>query len=269
VTSIFTHIYMKSKHEGMSDRMQIQGLYDERDIEISTSTISFDSDNSPRSIIDELDDIYTHRSHARCIHLTYLTLLSMTFGVIYWMSYWLIFNRCENLVSLQSNSFSCKLVFIFQILTFISISLSPLFFILMIISWITFSCRNPIDPIRNEFIGFRLEGNQWENQINSYYKNQKNFFHFCSYRKRKELINRDYGYIILSPHGIILDEFFLLNSRINNGILIDNGRILKLDFKGCYKTEIFIYLPGDIINQQAWKDFMQKINIHDTLPSRC
>jgi len=264
------------KHGGIrnpTDLVQIQGLDDEREISTSLSTISFDFDNFPGSVIDDLDQIYTHRYHKRCITLTHLTLISMTFGVISWMIYWLIYNRCEKLLSLEFNSFICKFVFIFEILIFTFLSLSAIFFILMIIFWIRFSCQNPIDPIRNNFHAFKLEGNQWKDQLEYYFKQKTTCFHFLYFRKRKKLIERNFGYIILSPHGIIFDELFLLTSPkhiIFNGTLIGNGRILKLELKQYLKSEILIYLPEEIINQEAIEEFMQilKINIEVNRPAR-
>jgi len=264
------------KHGGIrnpTDLVQIQGLDDEREISTSLSTISFDFDNFPGSVIDDLDQIYTHRYHKRCITLTHLTLISMTFGVISWMIYWLIYNRCEKLLSIEFNSFLCKFVFIFEILIFTFLSLSAIFFIFMIIFWIRFSCQNPIDPIRNNFHAFKLEGNQWKNQLDYYFEHKTTCFHFLYFRKRKELIQRNFGYIILSPHGIIFDELFLLTSPkhiIINGALIDNGRILKLELKQYLKGEILIYLPEEIINQEAIEEFMQilKINIEVNRPAR-
>jgi hypothetical protein len=139
----------------------------------------------------------------------------------------------------------------------------------MIIFWIIFSCTNPIDRIRNDFIGFRLEGNQWKHQLDYYFKKKKTCFQCCSYQKRKKLIDRNFGYIILSTHGIIFDELFLLSSHkhiLINGILIDNGRILKLVFKNCFKNEILIYLPDQIINQEVFQEVAKILKIN-LLPS--
>jgi hypothetical protein len=246
---------------------QIQGLDDERELSISILTNSIDGDNFPRSVIDDLNEIYTHRYHKRCINITYLTLISMAFGVIFWMFYWLAYGYCKEFPSIEADSFSCKSAFIFEILTCFSLSLSPFLFVLMIIFWIIFSCKNPIDEIRNDFIGFKLEGNQWENQLNYYFKIKTNCFQFCLNKKRKELIHRNFGYIILSSHGIIFDELFLITSDKNiliNGILINNRRILKLEFKNYFKDQLLIYLPEQLINQEILEEFIKilKININ-------
>jgi hypothetical protein len=265
------------QHEGVrnpTNRVQIQGVEDERELSTSTSTItSIDFEHFPSSIIDYLDEIYSHRRHKRCINLTYLTLLSMTCAVIFWMIYWLIYDSCEELRSLKIDSFSCKVLFIFKILIFSSIGLIPFLFIFMIISWCIYSCNNPIDEIRKNFIGFRLEGNQWENQLNYYFKKQINCFSkLCLYQRRKRLIHRNFGYIILSSHGIIFDELFLLTSHKNiliNGILINNEQILKLEYRACCKNQLLIYLPEELINPGILEEFMKilkiKINI---LPQR-
>lgn len=252
------------QHSGIhnpSNLLQIQGCDDERERSASASTISFEFDDIPRSVIDDLDEIYSHRSHKQCMNLSYLTLLSMTLAVIYWIGYWLTYNRCEEFLSLQISSLMCKFSFAFEMLTFISLSFSPLFFILMIIFWMRFACQNPIDLIRRDFIGFRLEGDQWKNQLDYFSKRKSNICYFKNY---KELINRNFGYIILSPHGIILDELLLLTSRkhiLINGLFITNKQILKLEFKQCCKNEIFIYFPDELISQEIIEEFKQILKI--------
>jgi hypothetical protein len=151
-------------------------------------------------------------------------------------------------------------------LIFISLGFIPIFFILMIISWMIFACSNPIDRIRNDFIGFRLEGIQWEQQLNDY-------FRCYSPLKRKKFLQKNFGYIILSPYGIIFDEIFLLTSSkrfIKNGILIDNGRILKLELNKYFTKEILIYLPEQILNQELIEELRKilKININTISSSR-
>ena len=151
-------------------------------------------------------------------------------------------------------------------LIFISLGLIPIFFILMIIFWMIFACSNPIDRIRKDFIGFRLEGIQWEKQLNDY-------FRCYSSGKRKKLLERNYGYMILSPYGIIFDEVFLLTSSkrfLKNGILIDNDQTLKLQLNKYFSKEIFIYLPEQIINQELIEEMRKilRININSIPSSR-
>jgi hypothetical protein len=251
------------QHGDRFNPVQIQGLDDERELSTS-STIDFE--HFPPHVLDHLDEIYTHRNHKRCINLTYLTLLSMTCAVIFWMIYWMIYEHCQRIFSLEETSFLCKTVFISQILIFIFIGLSPIFFILMIISWVMFACSNPIDRIRNDFIGFRLEGSTWEKQLNDY-------FRCSSSRKRKKLLQKNFGYMILSPYGIIFDELFLLTSSkriLINGTLIDNGRTLKLELNKYFTNEILIYLPEHIINPELIEELRKtlKININANPPLR-
>lgn len=250
-------------HRHPSNSIQIQGLSDERELSIS-SIINFEY--FPSHVLDHLDEIYTHRNHKQCINLTYLTLLSMTCAIIFWMIYWIVYEHCQRILSLEENSFFCQTIFIFQMLIFISLGFIPIFFILMIISWMIFACSNPIDRIRNDFIGFRLEGIQWEQQLNDY-------FRCYSPLKRKKFLQKNFGYIILSPYGIIFDEVFLLTSSkrfVKNGILIDNGRILKLELNKYFTKEILIYLPEQILNQELIEELRKilKININTISSSR-
>jgi hypothetical protein len=249
-------------------------------LETSPSTISFETANLPRSIIDDLDNIYTSRNHRRCIDISLLTLFSMTFAVISWVAYWLAYNRCQNVQPFQSNSFLCDLVIIFEVLTFSFLSVSPIFFILMIYSWIRYSCHNPFDPIRENFVGIKLEGIQWKQQLDYYYTKKKFRLFNCFRRKqRKELNDRDCGHIILSPHGIVLDELILISARKNildSGILLlsTDKKILKLTFKNkCPKfwiTNILIYLPDELSNRRVMEELMGllkiQININAILP---
>ena len=252
-----------------SNPLQLQGLDDERELSCSTSTIVIDVEYSLPSVLDHLDQIYTHRRHKRCIHLTHLTLLCMTCSVIFWMIYWITYDYCEQSLALKETSIICKTVFICQICIFISIGLSPILFILMVIFWMSFACSNPIDRIRRNFIGFRLEGTQWENQLDDYFKKQSNYFRYSASRKRKQLLQRNFGYIILSPYGILFDEIFLLissNHLISNGIFIENERILKLKLNQCRRNEIVIYLPEEMIKQEVFEALRNRLRINiDTI----
>jgi len=245
----------------------------------SPSTISFEASNVPSSILDVLDEIYSNRAHRKCINISYFTLLSMTLSVMFWIFYWLTYNRCQNIVNSEMKSFLCDLAIIFETSTFVSLSISPFLFIFMIYSWINYSCYNPIDLIREKFIGFKIEGNQWKNQLNYYYNENKiKYFNCFRYKQRKELNERGYGYIILSSHGIIIDELILLTDRkniIDNGILLDNNKLLKLTFKKTYirpwKIHISIYLPENSIDPHHMEELLKLLkiqpNIDAVLPS--
>jgi hypothetical protein len=222
-----------------------------------SSTIDSESSGVPEHIIDVFDEIYSNRTHQKCISISYCTLLSMTLSVIFWISYWLTYNRCQNLDDPQIKTFLCDLVIILENLTFISLGISPFLFIFTIYSWIRYSCYNSIDSIRENCIKFKIEGNQWKKQLDYYYNKKKIKCSNCFRRKqRKELYERSYGYIILSSHGIIIDELILLSDKkyiIDNGILLDNNKLLKLTFKKMctrpWKSRISIYLPENPINQ--------------------
>ncbi|UJR23888.1 hypothetical protein I4U23_026860 [Adineta vaga] len=238
------------QHAGVSnprsDLIQIQGIdYDERELSTSMSVISFDESDLSGNILNDLDHIYTQRFHQRCMMLTYLTLLSMTCAALSWMIYWLLYNQ---------------FVLIFQILIFSFLGISPCLFILMIISWLIFSCRNPFDRIRTNFICFRLEGIHWQNQLNYYFK-QKSCW---NYFPQKKLIDRNFGYIILSPHGIVFDELFLKISCkpiIVNGIFVEHDRILKFECKKIPTKEFLVYLPEELIKPETFEELTRILKI--------
>lgn len=248
------------KHESVynpTNLVQIQGFDNERELSISTSTFNSDFDEIPRSVIDDLDEIYTYQRHKQCINLTYLTLLSMTCGVIFWILYWLTYDYCVHILLIDDRSSICyRTIFILELIIFISIGFSPILLFFMIIFWIRFSCVNPIDKIRNNFIGFRLEGKQWENQIN--------YFNFYSNKTKKKLLDRNFGYIILSSHGIIFDQLFLLISSkhfLIHGILNNHRNVLKLVYKNYCQKQILIYLPDELIHQEILQEFMNILKI--------
>jgi hypothetical protein len=273
---------MSQRKDEDLDLLRIPSIEEQQHLRIilqtSPSTISFETANLPRSILDILNDIYSNRTHRRCIRISYFTLLSMTFAVVFWVSYWLAYNRCQNSKNPQSDSFLCDLVIIFEVFTFTLIGISPLLLILTIYSWINYACYNPFDSIRDNFIGFKIEGEQWKQQLNYYYDRKKTSYFNCFRRKqRKELTDRGYGYIILSPHGIVIDELIILTARrniIDDGILLDNEKKLKLTFKrNCkrpWKTHISIYLHEDFSNRRTMEELMQllkiRINIDAILP---
>ncbi|CAF1060512.1 unnamed protein product [Adineta ricciae] len=260
------------QHEGVvPNSIQIQGLeYDERELSLSTSIISLDDDYLSKDILDDLDRIYTHRSHQRCMTLTYLTLLTMTLAVVSWMFYWLLYNHCEKLLAIErKNSLTCEFVFPFQILIFIFLGSSTIFFILMIILWFVFACRNPLDRIRTNFIAFRLEGVAWQNQLDCYFKQHSRCLDFV---RRKRLFDRNFGYIILSLHGILFDELFLETSRekiIINGQFLEHERILKLE---CKKNDLLIHLSEELISRNIIEELQRTLKIpissHNIPPAR-
>jgi len=147
----------------------------------------------------------------------------MTLTVVFWISYWLSYNRFQNSEDPQSNSFLCDLVIIFDVFTFTLVGSSPFLLILTIYCWIHYSCYNPFDLIRENFIGFKIEGEPWKQQLDYYYDRKRtSYLNFFRCKQRKELNDRGHGYIILSSHGILIDELIILADRkniIHNGIL--------------------------------------------------
>jgi len=256
----------------------IEEQYPQGILQTSPSTISFETANLPKSILDILDSIYSDRRHRKCIHISYFTLLAMTLTVVSWISYWLASNSCPNAKDPQSNYILCDLVIAFEVLTFTLVGTSPVLVILTICFWVRYSCYNPFDSIRENSIGIRIEGEQWQKQLDYYYETKKtSYFNCCRCKQRKELNDRGYGYIVLSPHGIIIDELIILANRrniIDHGILLEDEKVLKLNLKkSCkrpWKTDISIYLPEDLINRRAMEELMQslkiQINIDTILP---
>ncbi|CAF3448981.1 unnamed protein product [Rotaria socialis] len=238
-------------------------------LQTNQSTISSEILNLPRTVIDVFDDIYSSRVHRRCIDFSYFTLLSMTLGVVFWVAYWISSNRCQNLRNPQSNSSICDFVIVFQVFSIISISISPFLFILMIYSWIRYSCHNPLDPIRNKFLELKLEDNLWQQQLSYYYNVKMSRYSRCLRRKQEmELHERGYGYVILSSHGIILDELILLSARTNiidEGVIYNDENILKLTFKKTclrpWKIHLSIYLPENYVEQRYREKLMQILKI--------
>lgn len=232
----------------------------------SPSMISTDIDNVRRSIPDILDDIYSNRAHQRCIDISYSTLLSMTLAVIFWVTYWLTSNRCENSKDPQSSTSLCDSATVFEVFIFISIIISPILFIITVYSWIYYACYNPFDPIRKNHIELKLEGNQWKQQIDSFNTEHKiKCFHYFRRKQQIELNERGYGYIILSPHGIVLDELILLSTRrniIHKGTIYHNEKLVRLVFKKTctrpWEINLAIYLPENYI-EQNYIDKLQKL----------
>ncbi|CAF4931075.1 unnamed protein product [Rotaria sp. Silwood1] len=249
-------------------------------LQATPSIISSDGISLPGSILDILDRIYSSRAHRRCMDLSYLTLLAMTLGVVFWISYWLTSNRCHNLKDPQTNSSLCNAVILFEVITIISVCISPILLIITIYFWIQYSCSNPLDPIREKYLELKLENNQWKQQLNYYFHQKKTkYSHWCYRKKERKLNDRGYGYIILSPHGIVLDELILLSARndiINDGIIFPNEKILKLSFKKTcrrpWKIYLSIYLPENYIEQGYTEKLTQllkiQINIDNSLPLR-
>ncbi|CAF2322327.1 unnamed protein product [Rotaria sp. Silwood2] len=245
-------------------------------LQTSASTISCEGINLPRNILDVLDGIYSSRAHRRCMDLSYCTLLSMTLAVIFWVSYWLTYNRCQNLKDPQSNTSLCNVVIVFEVFIYISSCISPILFIIMIYFWIQYSCYNPLDSIRENYFELKLEGNRWKQQLDYYFYQYNTKYLNCCYRKQvNELNNRGYGYIILSRHGIVLDELIVLSARtdiIDNGIILHHEKILKLTFKKTcrrpWKISLSICLPENYVEQGYKEKLIQllkiQINVDDT-----
>ncbi|UJR24909.1 hypothetical protein I4U23_006273 [Adineta vaga] len=272
--------WIKNKVTGMSNQqndnenlVQIATLDEQHQLrtilQSSPSTISFEAANLPRNILDIFDEIYSTRTHRRCIHISYFTLLFMTLAIIFWITYWLLYNRCQNSKDPHFNSFLCDLVLIFEVLTFILIGISPLMILLTIYSWIVYSCYNPLDSIRENFLGFKLEGEQWKQQLDDYYRKKKSrYFNCLRCKQRNELQERGYGYIILSPHGIIIDELLIFTAKrniIQKGIIFDDKKLLNLTFKRTcqrpWNNQLDIYLSEDLIHRRTMEELMHLLKI--------
>ncbi len=232
-------------------------------LDINPSIINLGDSND---VINIFDEIYSDRIHRKCVYISYLTLLSMTLAIIFWMFYWIAYNRCKNVKdNYQLELFLCDLDIILETLTFISLGITPILFILMILFWIHYSCYNPMDSIRNDAKIYKIIDHQWNEQLNYYFKKKKfQYLNCCRCKQRKELNERKYGYIILSSHGIVIDELILLSAKkhiIDNGILLNNNKLLKLTFKKTWtrpwKIQIDIYLPDDPINIEELKQLLK------------
>ena len=245
-------------------------------LETGPSFISFESTRTPPGTIGVLDDIYTFRHHRQCVDRSYLTLLSMVMGVAFWISYWLTWNRCENSHSHQANEFLCDLVVIFEILTYVSIGISPFLFTLMTYSWVCYSCWNPFDEIRHSCIEIKLEGNTWQRQLDEFYRSEKSKYRkgLCCCRcrrrrrQRRELTDRAYGHVVLSPRGLAIDELQLHSARNNlfdRAVLIPNQRTLTLHLKATcqrpWKKEVLIHLPEEFINRSQMEKLSALLQI--------
>jgi hypothetical protein len=241
-------------------------------LETSPSIISFESSNIPPSVFDILNEIYSDRTHRKCLNISYFTLLSMSLAVIFWICYWLAYNRCQNLEDPELNSFLCDLVIIFETLTFTSLGITPFLFIFMIYSWINYFCYNPMDSIKENCKDFKIERDQWKKQLDYYYNKKTIKYLNCFRRKqKKELYERGYGYIILSSHGIVIDELIILSAKkniIDNAILLENNKLLKLTFKKIFtrpwKIHISIYLPEQPIHQRDLEELQKLFHIQVT-----
>lgn len=257
-----------------SASLQIQEIGDDDDDRLSSrssSIVSIDLDLVPLNVIDHFDGIYSHQSHKRCINSTYLTLLLLTFSVIFWMIYWMTYEYCQKSIAEDHRSIVCNSVSILQYSTIVCLCLSPLSFILMIYFWIRYSCENPIDKIRTHFVGFKLDGHQWQNQLNWYNRH----FSFCSRKQLQRLRHRNFGYMILSRRGIIFDELFISTSSKRyflSGRFQPNEQILYLNVNNYSKTTFSIYLPQHIVNQQSFEELSRILRIQITqdqiLPAR-
>lgn len=249
-----------------SDRSEIHRFHR------SVSMISYERSNiPPKQVFDVLNQLYDDRTHRKCILITFLTLLSMTLTIVSWMSYWLAYNRSENVENSQLKTFLFDLATILETLTFSFLGSSPILFILMISFWIRYSCYNPMDSIREDGKLIRIEDEQWQKQLNYFYR--KKFFRClnCFHNKqRRELDERGYGYIILSSHGIVIDELLLLSARrnlIDHAILSEYGQRLDLTFKRTcsnpFRFHVSIFLSEDLNQRQDFNELKQLLQIQN------
>lgn len=246
---------MNTENADTVDLISISSRVDnQNERQLSFSRINVDSSD----VLNVFDEIYSNRVHQKCLTRSYLTLLSMTLSVIFWIFHWLTLNRCENVDSENLKLFLCDLTTIFEMLAYILIGITPFLLIIMIYSWTHYSCTNPMDSIRENYKFFKIENDQWKNQLNYYYKKNKFSYLNCFKRKQiNDLYDRGYGYIILSSHGIVIDELLLLSAKqniIDKGILLNEDNLIKLTFKRTclrpWKIHIDIYLPEDIMEEQ-------------------
>ena len=238
----------------------------------SYSTMSLDTSNiSPKQVFDVLNQIYDDRAHRKCLLASFLTLISMTFAITSWMSYWLVYNRSDNARDENVRDSLYRVATFLETLTFILLGTTPALFIMMIILWIRYSCYNPMECIREDGKLIRIEDEQWRKQLNYFYQKKKcRFFNCCYPKQRKELDERGYGYIILSSHGIVIDELLLLSARrnlIDHATLSDYGRLLDITFKRTCSSpirfHIEIYLSENLNNRDDFTQLKQLLQIHD------
>ncbi|CAF1034253.1 unnamed protein product [Adineta ricciae] len=264
---------MSDEHNGNLNLIPISTVDNQHYLRIllqsSPSTISFETANIPRDILDILNEVYSNRRHRQCIHMSYFTLLSMTLAVFFWIGYWLSYTRCHNIKNPESNAFLCDLIIIFEVLTFTLIGISPVMIVATVYLWIAYSCYNPFDSIRDNFLGFKIEGEQWKKQLDYYYQKKKTrYFNCLRCKQQKELHERGHGYIILSPHGIVIDELLMFTGKkkiIRDGIVLDDEKMLNLTFnRTCqrpWRNQISIYLPEDLINRQTMEEITELLKI--------
>lgn len=214
---------------------------------------------------DLLEDIYTSRHHRLCVDRSYLTLLAMTLAVIFWITYWFTWTRCAN----RGDAFLCDLVVIWEVCSRTCACLFPLLLALMIYTWMDYSCRNRLERIRDNHLEIQLEDQRWFDQVNEFYRGKK--LRCCS-RRRRELEERGFGHIILSPHGILLDELTFFNTqknRLDHGIVLNNRRILRLvTSKTCrrpWSTSISLHLPPQYLQDTSVELLRHLLKIEITI----
>lgn len=244
------------------------------------SMISFENVSVPPSIFNILSSVYSDRTHRRCMHVSYITLLVMVLAVIGWMAYWLFDNHCGNLHDTESDHLLCDLSVVFEVFTFAFVGASPLLMILTIYAWARYACYNPFDSIRENFVGFKIEGEQWRRQLDFYYHKKKSRYLNClRCKQRRELADRGYGYIILSPHGLVIDELLLFATRrvfIDSGSVSTDGKMLEITLKrSCrwpWKNRVDVYLSDEIAQRRSMEELagLLKVPINsDTLLPPC
>lgn len=236
------------------------------------SAISLDTGNvSPKQVFDVLNQIYDDRTHRKCLLTSFFTLISMTLAIVSWMTYWLVYNRSENAVDEHVRNSLYNVATFLETLTFILLGTTPVLFMTMIILWIRYSCYNPMESIREDGKLIRIEDEQWRKQMNYFYRQKPcRFFNCFNSKQRKELDERGYGFIILSSHGIVIDELLLLSARrnlIDHAILSDYGRLLDITFKRTCSSPIRfhvqIYLSECLNNRDDFAQLKQLLQIHD------
>ena len=244
----------------------------------SISMMSYEQSNiSPKQLFDVLNQLYDDRTHRKCILASYLTLLSMILTIVSWMSYWLVYNRSENSRDAQVKISLHDIATLLETLNFCFLGSTPFLFLLMISLWIRYSCYNPMDSIREDGKLIHIENEQWRKQLNYFY--EKKFFRLfnCFHSKqRRELDERGYGYVILSSHGIVIDELLLLSARrdiIDHAILSNHGHQLELTFKRTCSSplrfHVSIYLSEDLSEREDFEELKQLLQIQNNEQSRC
>ena len=246
----------------LSDQSQSTNVQNVR--ERSPSLDSPDIFVVSQRVLDFFDGLYSDRMHRYCMNVTFLTLISMTLSIVTWMFFWIAENRSNNAQDPDVKLSLYDLQITLETFTIALLGITPVLFVIMISSWMRYFCYNPMIAIRNKFIGFRLENEQWKAQLDDYYRRKSSkFSHGFRCVQRKELYERNYGYVILSSHGIVIDELMLLSADrniVDKGEFLDDNKILKVTCKRTWtrpwKISVGIHLPNIQLNQ----DYTEEIH---------